>query len=261
MLSFSNGRPSVSLWRSGVSDTDSLSLFILQESINGTWRHIYLPVLVHPVREEKWLSSAVMPSSSTGLMADDRKLCITALCVYTGAQTAWQEDRSCLLIAVIAFLPLGHKKWTCTTGQHKKFKRTQSSVTTSPCLIFFQQIDLLSYYLFVYSSRSSLTVTLIMNQLLAIILIYFLAEHLQIPPLFLQHPCLSYLTPSLSVRPAAAASNGSWCVNKQLGEWEQACADVRREAVFPQWLRFIIWHQNLRNDESCSFTVFLAIYK
>lgn len=223
---------------------------------------------VHQWNLETYLSSSPCPSSLRREMAvlccnarfiNKRKLCITSLCIKT--QTAWQKDRSCLSIAVIAFLPLGHKKWTCTTGQHKKFKQHTIKRDHLAVFNFFQQIDLLSYYLFVYSSRSSLTVTLIMNQLLSIILIYSLAEHLQIPPLFLQHPCISHLTPCLSVRPAAAASDVSWCVNKQLGEWEQACAEVRREPAFPKWLRFIFWHQNLRHDESRSFTAFLGIYK
>lgn len=119
----------------GKWNTDSLSLFILQQSISGTWRDIHLGALVHPVREEKWLSSGLMPSSSTALMADKSKVYITALCVNTGTHTAWQMGQSCLLIvdswlvsfacqndhitnvctykcshSIIVFLPLGHQK-------------------------------------------------------------------------------------------------------------------------------------------------------
>lgn len=70
-------------------------------------------------------------------------------------------------------------------------------MTTLLCLILFLcHAKLMSCplesYLFVYSSCSSLTVTLIMNQLLAISLIHFLGL-----ALFLYCPCISYLTPRL----------------------------------------------------------------
>ena len=97
-LSFSNGWLSFLQRPSRKWKTDSLSLLILQQSICGAWRDIHLPALVHPVREEKWLSSGLMPSSSAALMAGKSKLYITVLCVNAGTQTTWQMGLSCLLI-------------------------------------------------------------------------------------------------------------------------------------------------------------------
>lgn len=101
MLCFSNGRLSVLLWPSGKCNTDSLSLLMLQRVHQWSLEsYIHLPAPVHPVREEKWLSSGLMPSSSTALMAGKSKLYITVLCVNAGTQGAWQMGQSCLLIVV-----------------------------------------------------------------------------------------------------------------------------------------------------------------
>lgn len=100
MLSFSNGWLSILLWPSGKCNTDSLFLLILQQSISGAWRDIRLPALVHPVREEKWLSSGLMPTMRTPDELGKSKLYITALCINAGTQTAWQMGQSCLLIVV-----------------------------------------------------------------------------------------------------------------------------------------------------------------
>lgn len=125
MLSFSNGWLSVLLWPS--RKVEYWQLIPVHSATVHQWNH--------PVREEKWLSSGLMPSSSTALMAGKSKLYITTLCVNTGTQAVWQMGQSCLLIvdswlvsfacqndhitnvctykcshSIIVFLPLGHQK-------------------------------------------------------------------------------------------------------------------------------------------------------
>lgn len=90
MLSFSDGRTSVLLRPSRKWKADSLSLFCPRESISRARRDIHPAALVHPVSEEKWPSSGLMPSSSAALMAGESKLYITASGVDTGTQSAWQ---------------------------------------------------------------------------------------------------------------------------------------------------------------------------